>query len=77
MQCAFNYTLRQFPAHIFWKSFSLAALGGIAFFFTFRDLDREEETLNELPEGHVYLAPKTKKAGFFSRGQKTEETAVQ
>jgi POT family proton-dependent oligopeptide transporter len=56
---------------------SLAALGGIAFFFTFRDLDREEETLNELPEGHVYLAPKTKKASFFSRGRKTEETTVQ
>lgn len=56
---------------------SLAALGGIAFFITFRDLDREEETLNELPEGHVYLAPRIKKASFFSRGQKSEETAVQ
>ncbi|KAJ9098571.1 hypothetical protein QFC20_005913 [Naganishia adeliensis] len=55
----------------------LAALGGIAFFITFRDLDREEETLNELPEGHVYLAPRIKKASFFSRGQKSEETAVQ
>ncbi|KAG7531982.1 hypothetical protein FFLO_03989 [Filobasidium floriforme] len=32
----------------------LASLGGIAFFFTFRELDRQEETLNELPEGHVW-----------------------
>jgi POT family proton-dependent oligopeptide transporter len=56
---------------------SLAAIGGVAFFITFRDLDREEETLNELAEGHVYLAPRIKKASFFSRRQKSEETAVQ
>lgn len=33
---------------------SLAAAGGVAFWFTFRDLDKQEETLNELPEGHVW-----------------------
>ncbi|KAI5449286.1 hypothetical protein NCC49_005148 [Naganishia albida] len=66
--------------HLVWNYMTcalLAAIGGIGFFFTFRELDREEEALNDLPEGHVYLAPRTKKAGFFSRGQKTEETTVQ
>jgi POT family proton-dependent oligopeptide transporter len=32
----------------------LAAIGGIAFWFTFRDLDRNEEILNEIPSGHCW-----------------------
>lgn len=36
------------------NSSSLAAIGGIAFWFTFRDLDRNEEILNEIPSGHCW-----------------------
>ncbi|KAJ9120010.1 hypothetical protein QFC22_002907 [Naganishia vaughanmartiniae] len=32
----------------------LAAVGGLAFWFTFRDLDRNEEILNEIPSGHCW-----------------------
>lgn len=82
MTCALRKSTSLFipfpvPRSCLFLSFLVAAIGGIGFFFTFRELDREEEALNDLPEGHVYLAPRTKKAGFFSRGQKTEETTVQ
>jgi hypothetical protein len=56
--------------------FSLAAIGGIGFFITFRDLDREEETLNELPEGHVWFKErpaKAEKKSFFSRFRRSEK----
>ncbi|KAJ9096229.1 hypothetical protein QFC20_006473 [Naganishia adeliensis] len=49
----------------------LAAVGGIGFFLSFRDLDRQEETLNELPPGKAWpkvaASSGTGKASFFSR----------
>jgi POT family proton-dependent oligopeptide transporter len=50
---------------------SLAAVGGIGFFLSFRDLDRQEETLNELPPGKAWpkvpASSGTGKVSFFSR----------
>ncbi|GHJ89990.1 hypothetical protein NliqN6_6392 [Naganishia liquefaciens] len=59
--------------HLIWNymvSALLAAAGGIGFFICFRQLDREEEVLNELPEGHVWFKErpaKAEKKSFFSR----------
>jgi POT family proton-dependent oligopeptide transporter len=55
----------------------LAAVGGIGFFLCFRDLDRQEESLNELPVGSAWpktSAEGTAKASIFSRFKRSNQT---
>lgn len=55
----------------------LAFVGGVLFFLTFRGLDRQEEVLNELPEGHVWVKEDIPEEEMARTGTRAHQAGAQ